>query len=415
MSRSVITVHPKLFSRQISYKLLVITLTLLVGPRCAILDIIQHSTQSSSRGRASRRSLLILIRHRILQHPHHHGLSTVRASMLRQVITARELLPTLGALEGFVLRVQRAVVPLEMFLATEATRAQRAHKGLAGVVRQRLFASATVDRHGGTGFADFGDLARFIFASVGVGMGVVVAAAVGVDCRGTLHGLALLFFFGVGGSRSRSRSSGSRSDRSRDRRFEREPSVLVDFIRRLTQEPILFRIRNALPLVTQEESILARREIHQVYKFIVRVQFRKAIKSRQGREGILRDGRRRLVVVVVVLLLLLVSDGGLLQSHGGIIQLGLLAQSRQGRQIRTQRRLDGQFAGVAEMRARGFDGQRGCRGRLLRLRHNRSVRVKAGGHGRRRRRQRRTRAVGRQQIRRLAGGERRRVDKDCVG
>lgn len=81
--------------------------------------------------------------------------------MLRQVITARELLATLGALEGLVLRVQRAVVALEMFLAAEPARAQRAHERLAWVIGQGLFATATVDGHRSTGLADFGDLAGF--------------------------------------------------------------------------------------------------------------------------------------------------------------------------------------------------------------------------------------------------------------
>jgi hypothetical protein len=47
-----------------------------------------------------------------------------------------------GALEGLVVRVERAVVALEVFLATEATVAQSVHEGLARVLGERPRAAA---------------------------------------------------------------------------------------------------------------------------------------------------------------------------------------------------------------------------------------------------------------------------------
>ena len=83
---------------------------------------------------------------------HDHGTSAVSALVLGQVVTARELLTTVGALEGLVVGVERAVVALEVFLATEATRAESADKGLGGILSQGLLAAATAggcDMRGG--------------------------------------------------------------------------------------------------------------------------------------------------------------------------------------------------------------------------------------------------------------------------
>jgi hypothetical protein len=72
----------------------------------------------------------------------------VGAGVLSQVVTARELLATLIALERLVLSVERAVVALEVLLTTEATRAKSADEGLGRVFGQGLLATAAVDRDG---------------------------------------------------------------------------------------------------------------------------------------------------------------------------------------------------------------------------------------------------------------------------
>lgn len=80
---------------------------------------------------------------------HHHGPSTMGSGMLSEIVTARELLATFLALERLVLSVERAVVTLEVFLTTEATRAKGADKRLGGVVRQRLLATPAGSRKRG--------------------------------------------------------------------------------------------------------------------------------------------------------------------------------------------------------------------------------------------------------------------------
>jgi hypothetical protein len=64
--------------------------------------------------------------------------------MLSQVVAARELLTTLVALKRLLLGVQRAVVSLQVFLATEASVAEIAHKGLGRVLSERLLAATAV-------------------------------------------------------------------------------------------------------------------------------------------------------------------------------------------------------------------------------------------------------------------------------
>ena len=82
---------------------------------------------------------------------HDHGTSAVSALVLGQVVTARELLTTVGALEGLVVGVERAVVALEVFLATEAARAESADEGLGGILGQGLLAAATAGGCDGRG------------------------------------------------------------------------------------------------------------------------------------------------------------------------------------------------------------------------------------------------------------------------
>lgn len=81
---------------------------------------------------------------------HHDRATRMSASVLRKVIAPRELLTALVALERLVLSVERAVVTLEVLLATEATGAEGAHEGLGGVIRQGLLTTASVDRDGGS-------------------------------------------------------------------------------------------------------------------------------------------------------------------------------------------------------------------------------------------------------------------------
>lgn len=74
---------------------------------------------------------------------HDHGAGTVSALVLAEVVRAGELLTAVGALEGLVMSVERAVVTLEVFLATEAARAESANEGLGGILGQRLLAATT--------------------------------------------------------------------------------------------------------------------------------------------------------------------------------------------------------------------------------------------------------------------------------
>ena len=71
--------------------------------------------------------------------------------VLREVVAAGELLAAVVALERFVVRVQGAVVALEVFLAPEAARAEGADEGLRGVFGQGLLATAASDRLRGCG------------------------------------------------------------------------------------------------------------------------------------------------------------------------------------------------------------------------------------------------------------------------
>jgi hypothetical protein len=76
----------------------------------------------------------------------HDRFRTVIALMLREVVNSRELLTAVGAIEGLVVRVERAVVALEVMLATAAMVAQSAHtKVLPGTsVSDRLWPRCVV-------------------------------------------------------------------------------------------------------------------------------------------------------------------------------------------------------------------------------------------------------------------------------
>ena len=72
---------------------------------------------------------------------HDHGTSAVSALVLGQVVAARELLTAVGALEGLVVGVERAVVALEVFLASEVAQADSADEGFGGIRSQGLLAA----------------------------------------------------------------------------------------------------------------------------------------------------------------------------------------------------------------------------------------------------------------------------------
>ena len=57
----------------------------------------------------------------ILQDTHDNCTTAVSTSMLRKVVTSREFLAALVTFEWLVVGVERAVVSLEVFLASEAT------------------------------------------------------------------------------------------------------------------------------------------------------------------------------------------------------------------------------------------------------------------------------------------------------
>ena len=77
---------------------------------------------------------------------HDNSAGAVSALVLAEVVAAAELLATVGALERLVMSVERTVVALEVFLATEATGAESADKGLGGILSQRLLATAAGGR-----------------------------------------------------------------------------------------------------------------------------------------------------------------------------------------------------------------------------------------------------------------------------
>ena len=72
----------------------------------------------------------------------------MRTLVLREVVAARELLATVGALEGLLAGVERAVVTLEMFLTTEATVADGADEGVMarGEARKKSIGRLRLDQ-----------------------------------------------------------------------------------------------------------------------------------------------------------------------------------------------------------------------------------------------------------------------------
>ena len=79
------------------------------------------------------------------KHTHDHRAGTMSALMLAQVVRSREFLATVGALERLLVSVERPVVTLEMFLASEAAAAERADESLGWIIRQRLLTATARD------------------------------------------------------------------------------------------------------------------------------------------------------------------------------------------------------------------------------------------------------------------------------
>lgn len=79
------------------------------------------------------------------ENTHNHRASAVRPLMLAQIVRARELLAAVRAFERLVVSVERPVVTLEVFLASEAAAAERADESLGWIIRQRLLAATTRD------------------------------------------------------------------------------------------------------------------------------------------------------------------------------------------------------------------------------------------------------------------------------
>ena len=80
----------------------------------------------------------------VLQNPHDDCSTAMCTGVLSKIVRARELLTTLIAFKRLVLRVERAIVTLEVLLTAEAARAKSADKSLGRVFGQRLLAATTV-------------------------------------------------------------------------------------------------------------------------------------------------------------------------------------------------------------------------------------------------------------------------------
>lgn len=65
--------------------------------------------------------------------------------VLGKIVAARELLATLVALKWLVVSVERAIVTLEVFLTTEATRAKGADEGFRRIFGQGLLSTTAID------------------------------------------------------------------------------------------------------------------------------------------------------------------------------------------------------------------------------------------------------------------------------
>ena len=114
----------------------------------------------------------LVVKLRAVENTHDHGAGAVGTLVLRQVVAARELLAAVSAFEGLVVSVKRAVVALEVLLATEAARAKGADEGLGRILGERLLAAAAAGRSNRCG----GSLLRAGLSGVVVGLTCVLLA-----------------------------------------------------------------------------------------------------------------------------------------------------------------------------------------------------------------------------------------------
>jgi len=80
----------------------------------------------------------------VFEDTHDDGTAAMCSCVLGEVIRPGELLATLVALKRLVMSMERAIVALEVLLATKAAGAESADEGLAGVFSQRLLATTAV-------------------------------------------------------------------------------------------------------------------------------------------------------------------------------------------------------------------------------------------------------------------------------
>jgi len=115
-----------------------------------------------------------------IKNAHYDGASAVGALMLRKVVAAGELLAAIGAFEWLVMRVERAIMALEVFLSAETTRAKGAHESFRWILGERLFAPAAAH-----GLRSWGSVTTLIRLD-----GIVILLLVFLDGLGA--GLAIL-------------------------------------------------------------------------------------------------------------------------------------------------------------------------------------------------------------------------------
>jgi hypothetical protein len=113
----------------------------------------------------------------------------VGAGVLSEVVTPRELLATLVALKRLLLSVKRAVVTLEVLLATESAVAKVAHKGLGGILSEGLLASPAVGGSGKRSGSSLGTAGRVgVAGSIGsLGGGLLGVARLGGGSSSNVH------------------------------------------------------------------------------------------------------------------------------------------------------------------------------------------------------------------------------------
>ena len=113
--------------------------------------------------------------------------------MLGEVVRTAEFLAALTTFEWLVMCVQAAVVALQVFLAAETAGAKGADECLAGILGERLLASATVD-----GAVPIGWGAGVVGCFGGaVGRGVFIGGGLALACVGLILTIASTVHIGV--------------------------------------------------------------------------------------------------------------------------------------------------------------------------------------------------------------------------